>query len=204
MIASHAAQEGNGEAKSGAPALDRWILLQMNSLRDRVRGAGGRRRGRQCVLTHENAWSGAVRNAGVDRSSSAATIPATTDQRAIHRPRGAPLRLPGPACARYTTASMTSLTRAICPIGCNILRKSFGSFLCIGVSTIPGATALNRIRSLAYSIAKLVITAFSPPLVIIGTVAFTPAIGWSASAAVMLTTAPDFCFSICSTASCVM
>src|SRR5258705_13582548 len=36
----------------------------MNSLRDRVRGAGVRRRGRQCVLTHENAWSGAVRDAG--------------------------------------------------------------------------------------------------------------------------------------------
>src|SRR6267378_2880236 len=82
-----------------------------------------------------------------------------------------------PACARYNTASMTSLTRAICPIGCNVLRNSFGSFLCIGVSTIPGATALNLIPSLAYSIAKLLITAFSPPLVIIGTAAFTPAIG---------------------------
>src|SRR5258705_7446480 len=82
-----------------------------------------------------------------------------------------------PACARYNTASMTSLTRAICPIGCKVLRNSFGSFLCIGVSTIPGATALNLIPSLAYSIAKLLITAFSPPLVIIGTAAFTPAIG---------------------------
>src|SRR5882762_4718879 len=82
-----------------------------------------------------------------------------------------------PACARYNTASMTSLTRAICPIGCNVLRNSFGSFLCIGVSTIPGATALSLIPSLAYSIAKLLITAFSPPLVIIGTAAFTPAIG---------------------------
>src|SRR2546430_8963087 len=37
MIGSHAAQEGNGEATSGAPTLDRWIPLQMNSLRDRVR-----------------------------------------------------------------------------------------------------------------------------------------------------------------------
>jgi hypothetical protein len=45
------------------------------------------------------------------------------------------------------------------------------------VSTIPGATALNLIPSLAYSIARLLITAFSPPLVIIGTAAFTPAIG---------------------------
>ena len=82
-----------------------------------------------------------------------------------------------PACARYKTASVTSFTCANFPIGCNVLRKSFGSSLCIGVSTIPGATALNLIPSLAYSMAKLLITAFSPPLVIIGTAAFTPAIG---------------------------
>jgi hypothetical protein len=41
VIGSHAAQEGNSEATSGASALDRWIPLQMNSLRDRVRGAEG-------------------------------------------------------------------------------------------------------------------------------------------------------------------
>ena len=72
---------------------------------------------------------------------------------------------------------MTSSTRAIFPIGCNVLRNSFGSSLCMGVSTIPGATALNLIPFLAYSMAQLLITAFSPPLVIIGTAAFTPAIG---------------------------
>src|SRR5258705_9805819 len=82
-----------------------------------------------------------------------------------------------PACARNSTAPTTSLTLAIFPIGCKVLRNSFGSSVCIGVSTIPGATALNLIPSFAYSMAKLLITAFSPPLVIIGTAAFTPAIG---------------------------
>ena len=79
-----------------------------------------------------------------------------------------------PAWARYNTASTMSFTCAILPIGCNVFRKSFGSSLCIGVSTIPGATALNLMPSLAYSMAKLLIPAFSPPLVIIGTAAFAP------------------------------
>src|SRR6266478_3051270 len=53
-----------------------------------------------------------------------------------------------PAFARYRTASVTSFTCAIFPIGCNVRRNSFGSFSCMGVSTIPGATALNLIPSL--------------------------------------------------------
>lgn len=57
-----------------------------------------------------------------------------------------------PAFARYRTASVTSFTCAIFPIGCNVRRNSFGSFSCMDVSTIPGATALNLIPSLAYSI----------------------------------------------------
>src|ERR1700682_5103491 len=37
-----------------------------------------------------------------------------------------------------------SFTSEIFPIGCNVLRDSFGSFSCIGVSTMPGATAFTR------------------------------------------------------------
>ena len=68
--------------------------------------------------------------------------------------------------------------------------------LCIGVSTSPGATALKRMPSLAYSIARFMVAEFKPPFVIIETEPFTPAIGRSASAAVMVTTHPDFCFNI--------
>src|ERR1700692_2936559 len=70
-----------------------------------------------------------------------------------------------------------SFTSEIVPIGESVFRKSFGLFLCSGVSTAPGATALKRIFSFAYSVAKLRVTASSPPLVIIGTEAVIPAIG---------------------------
>jgi hypothetical protein len=59
-----------------------------------------------------------------------------------------------------------------------------------------GATTLKRMPSLAYSIARFWVAEFKPPFVIIETEPFTPAIGRSASAALMLTTHPDFCFSI--------
>jgi hypothetical protein len=56
----------------------------------------------------------------------------------------------------------------------------------------------------AYSIARLWVAEFKPPFVIIETEPFSPAIGRSASAAVMLTPHPDFCFNISFTASWVM
>ena len=62
-------------------------------------------------------------------------------------------------------------------IGDSVFRKSFGLSLCNGVSTMPGATVLTRIPSLAYSIARLREIASMPPLVIIATDAVKPAIG---------------------------
>src|SRR6266853_6551749 len=69
-----------------------------------------------------------------------------------------------------------SFTSAISPIGCLVVRESLGT-LCNGVLTTPGATALKRIPSFAYSIARLRVTVFKPPFVIIETEAFTPAMG---------------------------
>ena len=43
-----------------------------------------------------------------------------------------------------------SFTSQIVPIGESVFRKSLGLFLCSGVSTTPGATALKRIFSFAY------------------------------------------------------
>ena len=63
---------------------------------------------------------------------------------------------------------------------------------------------MKRMPSLAYSMARLRVTVFSPPFVIIDTEAFTPETGWSASDAEMVTTLPDFWVSICLTASWVM
>src|SRR5580704_11897052 len=95
-----------------------------------------------------------------------------------------------------------SHTSEIVPMGDNVRRKSFGLFLWSGVFTEPGATALKRIFSFAYSLARLKVIASMPPLVIMGTEAVTPAMGFAASAAVMLTTLPpDFCFNICLTAA---
>jgi hypothetical protein len=48
---------------------------------------------------------------------------------------------------------------------------------CIGVSTSPGAIALKRMPSFAYSIARLSVIASRPPFVIIGMEALTPAMG---------------------------
>ena len=58
------------------------------------------------------------------------------------------------------------------------------------MSTTPGATAFTRMPSFAYSSARLRVTAFRPPLVIIGTAAVMPAIGLSASDAVTVTMLP--------------
>src|ERR1700736_2231962 len=70
------------------------------------------------------------------------------------------------------------------PIGEAFFSESSGASACSGVSTTPGATALNRMRSFAYSKAKLLTPAFRPPLVIMETEAGSPAIGLSTSAAV--------------------
>ena len=75
----------------------------------------------------------------------------------------------------------------------------------MGVSTIPGATALKRMPCFAYSMARLRVIASSPPLVIMTNEALTPAIGCSTMAVVTQVTLPPlFCSSICLTASCVM
>src|SRR5580704_409923 len=76
------------------------------------------------------------------------------------------------------------------PSGDKDLKASLGSFLCIGVSTTPGATAFTRMPSFAYFIARLRVIASIPPFVIIGTEAFTAAIGCSAIVVVMLTMLP--------------
>ena len=66
---------------------------------------------------------------------------------------------------------------------------------------MPGATALKRILFFAYSLERLRVIALSPPLVIIGIDAGMPAMGLSASAAVMVVTLPPVpCDSICLTA----
>src|SRR2546430_1391987 len=83
-------------------------------------------------------------------------------------------------------------------VGCSV--DWLGSSGCIGVLTTPGATALKRIPSFAYSVARFMVAEFRPPFVIIEFEPFVPAIGRSASAAVILTTHPDFCLSISFTA----
>src|SRR5258707_9542934 len=98
-----------------------------------------------------------------------------------------------------------SFESEIVPIGERVLRKSFGLFLWSGVSTTPGATALKRMLFFAYSLARLIVIAFRPPLVIIAIDAGRPAMGLLASAAVMLVTLPPVpCDSICLTASSVI
>src|SRR5713226_7593273 len=98
-----------------------------------------------------------------------------------------------------------SLGSEIVPIGDRVFMKSFGVFLWSGVSTTPGATALKRILSFAYSLARLRVIASSPPLVIIGTDAGRPAIGFLSNEAVTVVTLPPVpCDSISLTASWVM
>ena len=82
------------------------------------------------------------------------------------------------ASVKYTTASTMSSISTTNRIGDRFLRDSCESCWCIGVFTTPGATALKRIPSLAYSIARLSVIASKPPFVTIGKDAFTPAIGW--------------------------
>src|SRR5258708_23639190 len=81
------------------------------------------------------------------------------------------------ASARNTTASTISSVSAMLPIADSVRRKSFGSSLCSGVSTTPGATVFKQMPSLAYSLARFFEMDSMPPLVIIGTEAVTPAIG---------------------------
>src|SRR5260370_10136541 len=79
----------------------------------------------------------------------------------------------------------------IVPIGDKVFMKSFGVFLWSGVSTTPGATALKRMLSFAYSLARLRVIASSPPFVTIATDAGRPAMGFSSSDAVMVVTLPS-------------
>src|SRR5260221_12148120 len=95
-----------------------------------------------------------------------------------------------------------SFESEIVPIGERVLRNSLGLFLWRGVSTTPGATALKRMLFFAYSLARLTVIALSPPLVIIGIDAGSPAMGFSTNEAVMLVTLPPVpCDRICLTAS---
>src|SRR5437867_956286 len=81
------------------------------------------------------------------------------------------------------TASVMSLTDEGRPIGDRLSITSFGVSRWSGVSTTPGATALTRMPSFAYSIARCWVIVLRPPLVIIGTEAVTPRIGLRARAA---------------------
>src|SRR5271154_6564809 len=90
-------------------------------------------------------------------------------------------------------------------MGERVIWKSLGISLTSGVSTAPGATALKRMLFFAYSLARLIVIAFNPPLVSIEIDAGRPAIGFSASEAVMLVTLPPVpCDSICVAASWVI
>src|SRR5215468_4754819 len=71
------------------------------------------------------------------------------------------------ASIKNKTASTTSLTSPILPTGCNPLRNSWVSGLCIGVLMVPNATVFTRMPSLAYSIASARVTASRPPFVMI-------------------------------------
>src|SRR5258706_12696234 len=68
------------------------------------------------------------------------------------------------ASIKNKTASTTSLTSPILPTGCNSLRNSWVSCLCIGVLMVPNATVFTRMPSLAYSIASARVTYPSPKL----------------------------------------
>ena len=89
--------------------------------------------------------------------------------------------LPVPGKTRHR---QNPYTDTLFTAGCKV--EPLGSLRCIGVSTTPGATALKRMPSFAYSIARFWVTEFKVPFVIIETVPFT-AIGRSASAAAKLT-----------------
>src|SRR6266487_4294456 len=106
------------------------------------------------------------------------------------------------ASVRNNTASTISLTSPILPTGCNPLRNSWVSGLCIGVLMTPAATVFTRMPSFAYSMASARVTAFKPPLVIIGMAAGAPAIGWSTRVVERLTILPLCCFNICFTENC--
>src|SRR5207249_4428628 len=102
------------------------------------------------------------------------------------------------ASVRYMTASVMSLTDEGRPIGDRLSITSFGVSRWSGVSTTPGATALTRMPSFAYSIARCWVIVSRPPLVIIGTAAMTPRIGLRARAAVIVTMLPPvFCANMC-------
>src|ERR1700740_1606983 len=129
-------------------------------------------------------------------------LPATNDEPERRHPHGVSRRSHDLLLPGKRTASKISITFALLIAGCK--EEPFDSFRCIGVSTSPGATALKRMPSFAYSIARFWVAEFKPPFVIIETEPFSPAIGRSASAAVMLTMHPDCCFNISFTVRWVM
>src|ERR1700740_23362 len=129
-------------------------------------------------------------------------LPATNDEPERRHPHGVSRRSHDLLLPGKRTASTISFTVALLIADCK--EEPFDSFRCIGVSTSPGATALKRMPSFAYSIARFWVAEFKAPFVIMEIEPFTPAIGRSASAAVMLITQPDFCFSISFTVRCVM
>src|SRR5215467_801612 len=61
------------------------------------------------------------------------------------------------------TASTMSWISEISPIGDWLFKSSLKSLACIGVSTSPGGTALKRMPSFAYSIARLRVMIASRP-----------------------------------------
>src|SRR5262249_51838232 len=63
------------------------------------------------------------------------------------------------ASVRNNTAAAISCTVETRPIGDSFVRAASGVFLCSGVATTPGATALTRMPSRAYSIARWRVTA---------------------------------------------
>lgn len=89
-------------------------------------------------------------------------VSVASGQRENHRPRGLLRPLPDLPEPGIELPGM-SFTSVIVPMGCLVARASLETSLCNGVSTTPGATALKRMPSFAYAIARLFVTAFKPP-----------------------------------------
>src|SRR5712692_6335193 len=105
------------------------------------------------------------------------------------------------ASVRNRMASTTSWISPILPTGCNSLRNSYVSGLCIGVLMTPNATVFTRMPSLAYSIASALVTASKPPLIMICSAAGTPTTACPTRVVETLTMLPLFCRNICFTAN---
>ena len=100
----------------------------------------------------------------------------TSGQREPHHPRGVPLRLLDLPARGRVRRRRRLLRKRFFPWAARSSESPW-DHPCAEVCTTPGATALKRIPSFAYSMARLRVTVFRPPLVIIETEALTPAIG---------------------------